>query len=65
MLFDDVKAVMFVVNIAGYDEISEDGVENNLLQSLEVFEEVAKTRCFLELPIVVYFNKHSRCKEKC
>ena len=39
--FDDVRAILFIVNLAGYDQVLfEDTAKNRMLEELELFEQV-------------------------
>lgn len=40
--FDDVRAILFIVNLAGYDQVLfEDTAKNRMLEELELFEQVS------------------------
>lgn len=41
--FDDVRAILFIVNLAGYDQVLfEDTAKNRMLEELELFEQVSQ-----------------------
>ena len=54
-LFDDVKAVFFVVDISHFDSI---------VESLAVFEETCETQYLKDASIILFFNKVDLFKEK-
>ncbi|MES1920988.1 hypothetical protein MHBO_002593 [Bonamia ostreae] len=56
--FDDVQAILFVVNLAGYNTVLfEDETKNRLIESLELFEEIITNNYFSGIPIFIFFNK--------
>jgi len=56
--FDDVKALLFVVNLAGYDQVMfEDASQNRMKESLELFEQICNHHIFAKTPIFLCFNK--------
>ncbi len=56
--FDGVSAVVFVVSLAEYDQtLEEDSSVNRLIESLEVFSEVANSRWFDRSALVLMLNK--------
>jgi len=56
--FDDVSAIMFVVNLAGYNQVLfEDTRKNRMHESLELFEKTANNAVFAECPIFLFLNK--------
>jgi hypothetical protein len=57
--FDDVKAILFVVSLAGYGQVLfEDNSKNRLHESLELFEQVISNPAFSSLPsIFLVLNK--------
>jgi len=56
--FDDVEAILFVVNLAGYNQVLfEDQSKNRMIESLELFEQVANYDCFKNTPIYLFLNK--------
>lgn len=56
--FDDVKAILFVVNLAGYDSVLfEDETKNRMVEELQLIEEIAKNPTFADTPVFVFFNK--------
>uniref|UniRef100_A0A6A7GB75 G-protein subunit alpha 8 n=1 Tax=Hirondellea gigas TaxID=1518452 RepID=A0A6A7GB75_9CRUS len=56
--FDDVEAILFVVNLAGYNQVLfEDQSKNRMVEALELFEEISKHHCFRETPVFLFLNK--------
>nr|CAD7588225.1 unnamed protein product [Timema genevievae] len=63
--FDDVKAVMFVVSLSGYDmTLVEDPNVNRLDESLNLFSQIVNNRFFREASFVVFLNKFDLFREK-
>jgi GTPase SAR1 family protein len=56
--FDDVRAILFIVNLAGYNQVLfEDNSKNRIEEELELFEKVAHNPIFAETPIFLFLNK--------
>ncbi|CAM9383665.1 unnamed protein product [Ascophyllum nodosum] len=56
--FDDVKAIVFLVSLAGYNQVMfEDASQNRLLESLSLYEQVVSNPLFRNTPIHVLLNK--------
>jgi len=56
--FDDVKALLFVVNLAGYDQVMfEDPTKNRMEESLELFGQICNNPVFTNTPIFLFLNK--------
>lgn len=56
--FDDVKALLFVVNLAGYDQVMfEDPTQNRMAESLDLFGHICNNPVFSSTPIFLCFNK--------
>jgi len=56
--FDDVKSILFIVNLAGYNQVLfEDTSKNRIEESLELFEKVCNNQIFMKTPIFVFLNK--------
>lgn len=56
--FDDVKAVLFIVNLAGWNQVLfEDNAKNRLEESLELFQQVSNDKIFKDTPIFLFLNK--------
>jgi len=56
--FDDVKAVLFVVNLSGYNSVLfEDEKKNRMQEAMELFGQVTAEPAFLKTPIFLFFNK--------
>eukprot|EP01105_Mastigella_eilhardi_P009827 TRINITY_DN22_c0_g1_i1.p1 TRINITY_DN22_c0_g1~~TRINITY_DN22_c0_g1_i1.p1 ORF type:complete len:408 (-),score=153.42 TRINITY_DN22_c0_g1_i1:118-1254(-) len=56
--FDDVKALLFVVNLAGYDQVMfEDPTQNRMQESLSLFGQICNDAAFDGAPIFLFLNK--------
>lgn len=56
--FDDVKALLFVVNLAGYDQVMfEDPTQNRMKESLNLFGQICNNPVFSSTPIFLCLNK--------
>jgi len=56
--FDDVKALLFIVNLAGYDQVMfEDPTQNRMNESLDLFGQICNNPVFTSTPIFLCFNK--------
>lgn len=56
--FDDVHAVLFIVNLAGWNQVLfEDNGKNRLEESLELFQKVTTNTIFADTPIFLFLNK--------
>jgi GTPase SAR1 family protein len=56
--FDDVKAVIFLVGLSGYNQVMfEDSSYNRMQESMELFSEVTKKDIFRDTPIFLFLNK--------
>jgi len=56
--FDDVKALLFVVNLAGYDQVMfEDPTMNRMKESLNLFSQICNNPVFSNTPIFLCLNK--------
>jgi len=56
--FDDVRAVLFIVNLAGYDQVLfEDNAKNRMVEELELFQKVTHNKIFENTPIFLFLNK--------
>jgi len=56
--FDDVKAILFIVNLNAYDQVLfEDGNKNRMVESLELFKEITNNPTFRDTPIILFLNK--------
>ncbi|XP_021931978.1 guanine nucleotide-binding protein G(o) subunit alpha-like [Zootermopsis nevadensis] len=63
--FDDVRAVMFVVSLSGYDmTLVEDPTVNRLDESLNLFAQIVNNRFFREASFVLFLNKFDLFREK-
>lgn len=56
--FDDVKAVLFVASLAGYNQVMyEDSAMNRMKEDLTLFEEMTKKDIFANIPFFLFLNK--------
>ena len=56
--FDNVKAIIYVVNLAGYNKVLfEDKAVNRMVESLSLFQSTFKDESFRHIPIFVFLNK--------
>eukprot|EP01113_Clastostelium_recurvatum_P009935 TRINITY_DN1484_c0_g1_i1.p1 TRINITY_DN1484_c0_g1~~TRINITY_DN1484_c0_g1_i1.p1 ORF type:complete len:365 (-),score=78.01 TRINITY_DN1484_c0_g1_i1:57-1151(-) len=56
--FDDVKCLLFVVNLAGYDQVMfEDPSQNRMVEALQLFAQIVNTPGFENIPIFLFLNK--------
>ena len=63
--FDDVKAVLFVVALSGYDmTLTEDGTTNRMKESLNLFQAICVNNFFDNSSIVLFLNKLDLFTEK-
>lgn len=62
--FDDVKAVIFLVGLSGYNQVMfEDSSYNRMQESMELFSEVTKKDIFKNTPIFLFLNKKDLFEE--
>lgn len=56
--FDDVRAILFIENLAGYNQVLfEDNTKNRMRESLELFTKITSTKQFADTPIFLFLNK--------
>jgi len=56
--FDDVACILFIVNLAGYNQVLfEDNTKNRMEEELELFEKVTHNPIFADTPIFLFLNK--------
>jgi len=56
--FDDVKCLLFVANLAGYDQVMfEDPSQNRMIESLQLFSQIVNNPVFQDTPIFLFLNK--------
>ena len=62
--FDDVKGVIFLDGLAGYNQVLfEDSSVNRMHESLNLFREIVKNPIFKNIPIFVFLNKKDLFEE--
>lgn len=63
--FDDVKAVLFVCALSGYDmTLFEDGKTNRLEESLNLFQAICNNKFFIKTSMILFLNKVDLFQEK-
>ena len=63
--FDDVKAVLFVAALSGYDmTLIEDGTTNRIEESLNLFQAICVNKFFDTSSIILFLNKFDLFTEK-
>ena len=63
--FDDVKAVLFVAALSGYDmTLTEDGTTNRMKESLNLFQAICVNKFFEDSSIILFLNKLDLFTEK-
>ena len=63
--FDDAAAVIFVVAISEYDQLTvEEPSNNRMLESLHLFDSICHLKWFLKCGIVLFFNKIDVFRDK-
>ena len=56
--FDDVRAIVFLEGLSGYNQVLfEDTSSNRMKESMSLFEDILKMNVFKETPIFVFLNK--------
>jgi len=56
--FENVKAVVFVVSLAGYNQVMfEDSTHNKMQEELNLFQTIGNNPLFAEVPIFLFLNK--------
>ena len=60
-LFEGSHVVLFVVSVAEYDEVGEDGKTNALREAMSVLKDVLAEPALKDCHFVVFLNK-VRCK---
>lgn len=63
--FDDVKAVLFVAALSGYDmTLFEDCTTNRLEESLTLFQAICNNKFFINTSMILFLNKVDLFREK-
>lgn len=63
--FDDVRAVLFVVSLSGYDmTLLEDSTVNRLEESLNLFTQIVNNLFFRDASFVLFLNKFDLFRDK-
>lgn len=62
--FDDVRAIIFLEGLSGYNQVLfEDNSVNRMIESMNLFAEVVKNPIFQKTPIFVFLNKKDLFEE--
>ncbi|MES1908732.1 MAG: hypothetical protein MHM6MM_001608 [Cercozoa sp. M6MM] len=62
--FDDVQAILFVVNLSGYNKVLfEDQSKNRMQEAMELFDKIANTDVFADTPVFLWLNKKDLFEE--
>lgn len=63
--FEDVTAVIFITAISEYDQVCyEDEETNRMVESLNLFEELANSRWFVNTAMILFLNKQDLFDKK-
>jgi hypothetical protein len=63
--FDDVRAVLFVCALSGYDmTLFEDGKTNRLEESLNLFQAICNNKFFVKTSMILFLNKADLFRDK-
>lgn len=62
--FDNVDAILFVVNLAGYAKVCfEDQKVNRMSEAMKVFFDISNNELFKDTPLYIFFNKKDLFEE--
>lgn len=62
--FDNVDAILFVVNLAGYAKVCfEDQKVNRMSEAMKVFYDISNNELFKDTPLYIFFNKKDLFEE--
>lgn len=62
--FEKITAIIFVVGLSSFDQISDDTKKNALLEAIDLFQNIANSQWFQNTPIIVFLNKRDIFQEK-
>ena len=63
--FDNVSAILFLVNLSGYDAVLfEDATQNRLEECFNLFQQTVNNPIFAETPFYIFFNKKDLFESK-
>ncbi|KAH6952476.1 guanine nucleotide-binding protein subunit alpha [Ilyonectria sp. MPI-CAGE-AT-0026] len=63
--FDDVAAILFLVDLSDYDQpLPGDETVNRMQEAMTLFGSICNSRLFFKTPIILFLNKIDRFKEK-
>lgn len=63
--FEGVTSILFLVSSSEYDQVLlEDRGTNRMGESLDIFNNIANSKCFVDVSIILFLNKTDLLKEK-
>lgn len=63
--FENVMSIIFVVNLADYDQVLlEESSQNRMIESLELFDSVVNSRWFMNTSIILFLSNVPQFKRK-
>jgi guanine nucleotide-binding protein G(i) subunit alpha len=63
--FENITSIVFSVDLSGYDQVLPDGSnQNQIIESLQVFDSVVNSRWFLRTSVILLFCNAGRFKRK-
>lgn len=63
--FQHVTSIIYVVNLAGYDQVlPEDPTQNRMMESLALFDSIVNSHWFYQTSIILFLNNMSGLREK-
>ncbi|KAJ3366391.1 hypothetical protein GGF32_005393 [Allomyces javanicus] len=64
-IFDNVQAILFLVNLAGYNSVLfEDPTENRMKECLALFKQTVNSPVFANTPVILVMNKKDLLESK-
>jgi guanine nucleotide-binding protein subunit alpha len=54
--FENVTSILFVVNLANYDQFLEESSQNRMLETLVLFDSVVNSRWFAKTSVILFLN---------
>ncbi|XP_076330383.1 guanine nucleotide-binding protein G(s) subunit alpha-like isoform X2 [Tachypleus tridentatus] len=64
-VFDGITAILFLISSSGFNlKVREDPDKNQLMESIELFQDVWSSRFLRECGFILFFNKQDLLKEK-
>merc|ERR1712106_1272465 len=63
--FEGVTAIIFVVELSGYDLVlAEDEKMNRMIESMNLFDSICNNKWFVETSIILFLNKKDLFEQK-